>query len=43
MCRSTLGNFAACSIVCEFISWMEALKEVLCVICIGIIVGKKGV
>lgn len=37
------GESAAGSIVCEFISWMEALREALCVICIGIIVGKKDI
>lgn len=42
-CAGALWGIAACSIVCEFISWMEALKEALCVICVGIIVGKKGV
>lgn len=42
-CKSAFGNFAAYSIVCDFIWCMEVLKEALYVICIGITVGKKGI
>lgn len=42
MSKSAFGNSAAYSIICEFLS-NSYLKGALCVICIEVKIGKKGI